>query len=78
MSSMRLLSKVIESDSNKPTGSHCIVEWQEKGNPRSIVEAKRVIERVAIGEPCTVKLFEKSKAVIYEGKLVACGMTVFL
>ena len=73
---MRMLSKLLESEAGQLSGSHCLVEWQELGNPRSVVEKKRVIKWTAIGDACDVKVTEKSKAVVYKAKLLACGKLV--
>lgn len=73
MSSMRLLSKLIQSEAGHLVGSHCLVEWEEEGNLKSVVDRKRVMNLSRLGEVCEVKVTEKNKAVVYNAKILACG-----
>lgn len=69
MSSMRVLEKIVD----ELVGTHCLVEWEEEGHPRNVLERKRVVEGKKVGEMCSVRLVEKSKSVQYSAKLLGCG-----
>ena len=73
MSSMRRMNKVLESEQDNTSGSHCLVEWLEEGSPRSVVEKKKVVWIAGIGQTCEVRITERSKTALYKAKLIACG-----
>lgn len=60
--------------------SHCIVEWDELGKPRNVVQRKEIIgldgkddETVAIGDMCKVKVREGGKVSYYQATMLATG-----
>lgn len=61
MLSIHMLNKLLESETGQLSGSHCLVKWQEQGDPRSVVEKKRVIQWTGIEDVCDVRVMEKSK-----------------
>lgn len=65
MSSMRLYGKLVASENGELAGTHCVVQWEEEGDPRSVVEKKRMIDFSVIGETCKVRVTEKAKTVVY-------------
>ena len=71
MSSMRVLEKLLQK------GSHCAVEWDEPGNPRSMVSSKNVTgvkgEEYEVGGVCCVGVREGSKMVTYNAKVLGIG-----
>ena len=73
MSSMRLMQRLLESEPDNTTGSHCLVEWMEEGNPRNVVDRRKIVWMSGIGQECEVRLAEKSQDVLYRAKLIACG-----
>ena len=77
MSSMRLYGKLVASENGELAGTHCAVQWEEEGDPRSVVEKKRMIDFSGIGETCKVRVTEKAKTVVYPAKLVACGKSQY-
>lgn len=59
------------------SGSHCLVEWEEDGNPRNVVQRKLVRslgdDNLIVGESCNVMIREGSKMVAYGAKLLGIG-----
>ena len=68
---MRLLEKLTRK------GSHCAVEWDEPGNPRSVVLTKNVTgmsgEDYEVGDVCKVRIREGSKMSVYEATVIGIG-----
>ena len=61
-----------------PTGTHCLIEWDEPNNPVSIIDRKNVKSvdgesEPDVGEICSVRCCERSRWVEYPGKLLAVG-----
>ena len=61
-----------------PTGSDCLIEWDELNNPVSVVDRKNVKSvdgdsEPDVGEMCSIRCCERSRWVEYPGKLLAVG-----
>ena len=71
--SVRLITKLSTKEELK--GTHCVVEWEEEGNPRGVVQRKKLIDpgTIKIGQRYKVQLVERGKTVVYHAKLLACG-----
>lgn len=54
-------------------GTHCLLEWQEEGNPRNIVSRKCVTGELEVGKVCEVLIREGNKNVKYSAKLLGVG-----
>ena len=54
-----------------------MVEWDEEGNPRNVVQSKNVKaidgQGIKIGEMCSVRVQEGAKMVAYSAKLLCSG-----
>ena len=78
MASMRQLKKLLHK------GSHFAVEWDEPGNPRSVVPRKDVVVDQTrkdivgeslndVGDVCQVRVKEGSRTVEYNAKVIGIG-----
>ena len=71
MSSMRLLERLTQK------GSHCAVEWNKPGNPRSVVLTKTVSavsgDNFEVGDVCNVRVREGGKMVVYNATVLGFG-----
>lgn len=62
--------------------THCLVEWEEDGNPRNVVQKKNVKsldgdgDNLKEGEACSVRIREGSKMVAYGAKLIGIGKCI--
>ena len=62
-------------------GSHCLVEWDEPGNPRNVVLRKTVAgangvdsdDSIAVGSLCYVDVRSGSKKARYQATLLGIG-----
>lgn len=58
-------------------GAYCLVEWDEDGNPRNVVQTKNVCgvddQGLQIGKMCSVRVREGAKMVGYSAKLLCSG-----
>ena len=68
---MRLLERLTQK------GSHCAVEWNEPGNPQSVVLTKTVSgvggDGFEVGDECNVRVREGGKMVVYKATVIGCG-----
>ena len=58
------------------SGTHCLIEWNEPGNPRNVVPRKSVQatgERLRDGEMCDVEIRIGSKRSLYEAQVLGIG-----
>ena len=58
-------------------GSHCLVEWDEPGNPRNVVPTKTVTGKgdggLTVGNLCDVEIRKGSKKSCFQAKLIGIG-----
>lgn len=63
--------------------THCLVEWEEEGNPCNVVQKKSVKSLkedgndLNVGETCSVRIREGSKMVAYSAKLLGIGRCMY-
>lgn len=59
------------------SGTHCLVEWNEPGNPRNVVRRKSVhtrgAERLQAGVKCDVEIGVGKKRSMYEARVLGIG-----
>ena len=65
------------------SGSYCLVEWDEPGNPRNVVARKAVtdpngvnLDDIAVGSVCYVEVREGSKKARYQATLLGIGKSI--
>ena len=54
-------------------GTHCLVEWEEPGNPHSVVQRKSIRGTFEVGERCDVELRIGHKRSCYKARILAIG-----
>ena len=71
MSSMRVYENLVKK------GSHCAVEWEEPGSPRSVVQSKDVSGKAGgdfdVGDVCSVNVRNGSKITTYMATVLGIG-----
>ena len=82
-SSWRVLDRMMTTSGTAVGGSHCLVEWDEPGNPRNVVDRKKVKPLnldagLQIGELCSVTIRQGSKVASYTAKLLGTGKSTLI